>query len=171
MKNRAPIQDKIDLRNFRNELKNSVVKRSRVHFVTSEEEDENQTVEMNPVSEVHPALKESQEDKLDLSGVSQEDLARADEILARLQREAEEDERAKKEEWERKWAEENPDYSEFFNEATNSYSGMYGQGEIDEESRKLAESIMSREGGVRQPMIPASEEALELLTDESRNEE
>lgn len=114
MKNRAPIQDAIDRRNFKQDLASTVIKRSRVRFVMKEEEniDEEEEILERILAENElydePLFEEQDENDayglveepdLDLSGISDDVLSQADEILARLQREAEEDNEARKLEW------------------------------------------------------------------------
>lgn len=153
MKDRAPILDTIDKRNFQNDLKKTVVKRSRVHFMTLEEEAamknaeaEGATGNLEPMEQVTDnndvgnAPIELVDPTLDVSDVDPDVLAQADEIFRRLQREAEEDDIAKKKEWEEKIkAENDPNY----NAATGSYSGTYGQGEVSDEARAQAEEILN----------------------------
>lgn len=119
MKLRAPITDKIDVRNFNDELKHSIVKRSRVRYNTTPQEDEEQL---------------STE-----SAVDAEALAQANEIFERLQREAEADERAKEAEWIAKLSEEDESN---YNASTGSYSGSYGKGDVSEETKDLAANIL-----------------------------
>ena len=115
MKDRAPILDTIDKRNFQNDLKKTVVKRSRVHFMTLEEEAamknaeaEGATGNLEPMEQVPDNNNaggtpiELVDPTLDVSDVDPDVLAQADEIFRRLQREAEEDDLAKKREWEDK---------------------------------------------------------------------
>lgn len=116
MKLRAPITDKIDVRNFNDELKHSIVKRSRVRYITAPEEEE--TVG---------------------DDVDAETLAQANAIYERLQKEAEEDEIAKAEEWTMRLAEEDESN---YNAATGSYSGAYGKGNVSDETKELAANIL-----------------------------
>lgn len=116
MKNRAPIQDAIDLRNFKQDLASTVIKRSRVHFITEDESkvadeeaeilerilaqnelDEEETQEVEEATGGHYGLMD--EPDLDFSNIPEDVLSVADEILARLQREAEEDNEARRVEW------------------------------------------------------------------------
>ena len=150
MKNRAPIQDAIDRRNFKQDLASTVIKRSRVRFVTEEELEAEKLAEMMEEDGVNNFSDDFSEDfsndftddeeeilerilaqndphenisglfdeenawggsdeeqrhglvdepDLDLSGYSEDVLSAADEILARLKREAEEDEEMRKQEW------------------------------------------------------------------------
>ena len=159
MKDRAPIIDTIDMRNFKNDLKKTVVKRSRVHFVTLEEEeamkraaegieegaDNTATGEDVPNSNI-PEGVEIVDPTLDVSGIDPDVLAQADEIFRRLQREAEEDDLAKKREWEEKISAANDTANEKdpnYNATTGSYSGTYGQGEISDEAKAQAEAILN----------------------------
>ena len=113
MKNRAPIQDAIDRRNFKQELASTVIKRSRVRFVMKEDENLDEEEEIlerilaenelyddsfnNEFEDDGYGLVE--EPDLDMSGISEDVMSVADEIFARLQREAEEDNEARKLEW------------------------------------------------------------------------
>lgn len=160
MRNRAPIQDAIDRRNFKQDLASTVIKRSRVRFVTEEDleaeklaesvsdegiseyaddfsddfrdsyaegfsegyaDDEEAILERilaqnKPNENIDSSLDDDDnwgsfegdgaqrhglvdEPDLDLSGYSEDVLSAADEILARLKREAEEDEEMRKQEW------------------------------------------------------------------------
>ena len=160
MRNRAPIQDAIDRRNFKQDLASTVIKRSRVRFVTEEDleaeklaesvsdegiseyaddfsedfrdsyaegfsegyaDDEEAILERilaqnKPYENIDSLLDDNDnwgsfegdgaqrhglvdEPDLDLSGYSEDVLSAADEILARLKREAEEDEEMRKQEW------------------------------------------------------------------------
>lgn len=114
MKNRAPIQDAIDRRNFKQDLASTVIKRSRVRFIMNDEEnlDEEEAIlerilAENDMQEEFTSTEDDWDDgfglvdepDLDLSGISDDVLSQADEILARLQREAEEDNEARKQEW------------------------------------------------------------------------
>lgn len=114
MKNRAPIQDAIDRRNFKQDLASTVIKRSRVRFVMKDEDNLDEEEEIlerilaeNEMQEEFAGTEDDWNDgyglvdepDLDLSGISDDVLSQADEILARLQREAEEDNEARKLEW------------------------------------------------------------------------
>lgn len=114
MKNRAPIQDAIDRRNFKQDLASTVIKRSRVRFIMQEEDNLDEEEEIlerilaeNEMQEEFAGTEDEWDDgyglveepDLDLSGISEDVLSQADEILARLQREAEEDNEARKLEW------------------------------------------------------------------------
>lgn len=117
LKLRAPITDKIDVRNFNDELKHAIVKRSRVRYIAAPEEEET-----------------TGDDEVDA-----EALAQANEIFERLQREAEEDEAAKAAEWTARLAEEDESN---YNATTGSYSGAYGKGNVSDETKALAANIL-----------------------------
>ena len=166
MKDRAPIIDSIDKRDFHNDLKKTVVKRSRVHFVTVEEEEAQRQAEMQasmdnsndlnaPMEENVSNIPEGVEivdPTLDVSGIDPDVLAQADEIFRRLQREAEEDDMAKKREWEEKiMADSNRDPN--YNASTGSYSGTYGQGEVSDETRAQADAILNMKKSELQSII------------------
>ncbi len=136
MKTRAPITDVIDVRNFNDELKRSIVKRSRVRFIMDGDQVENNDV-----------IQEVAEPELDLSSVDPDVLATADEIFQRLQREAEADERAKEAEWIAKIAQENGTEEmdeSLYNKTTGSYSGSYGKGDVSDETKEMAASILGK---------------------------
>ncbi len=116
MKSRAPIQDAIDRRNFKQDLASTVIKRSRVRFITEDDasmtEEEEILERIMAENELYEDDMDNQEEHyglveepdLDLSDVSEDVLSAADEILARLQREAEEDEELRRQEWLKKIA-------------------------------------------------------------------
>ncbi|MCR5346053.1 MAG: hypothetical protein K6E46_08395 [Lachnospiraceae bacterium] len=155
MKDRAPIIDTIDMRNFKSDLKKTVVKRNRVHFVTVEEEEAMRKAAMEETDAHSDNVAATDDDlgrsnipegveivdpTLDVSDIDPDVLAQADEIFRRLQREAEEDELAKKKEWEEKLSgDKDPNY----NASTGSYSGTYGQGEVSDETKAQAEAILN----------------------------
>lgn len=153
MKDRAPIQDSIDVRNFRNELKNSVVKRNRVHFIV-DEKDKSIDEELGMTNDVKTAEAVQEEiagsgTELDLSGIDSAVLAKADEIFKRLQREAAEDEAAKGAEWIAKLTAEQNGVSQeldesLYNASTGSYSGTYGKGEISDATKEQAANILGK---------------------------
>ncbi|MBE5905269.1 MAG: hypothetical protein E7277_00550 [Lachnospiraceae bacterium] len=122
MKLRAPITDKIDVRNFNDELKHAIVKRSRVRYMPTPQEDE-ETMSTE-------------------SGADAEALAQANEIFERLQKEAEEDEKAKEAEWIAKLSQEQGVSDSDYNATTGSYSGAYGKGNVSDETKDLAASIL-----------------------------
>ncbi|SFP96982.1 hypothetical protein SAMN02910358_00328 [Lachnospiraceae bacterium XBB1006] len=122
MKLRAPITDKIDVRNFNDELKHAIVKRSRVRYMPTPQEDEEQSATE--------------------SGEDAEALAQANEIFERLQREAEADEKAKEAEWIAKLSQEQEVNDSDYNATTGSYSGAYGKGNVSEETKDLAANIL-----------------------------
>jgi hypothetical protein len=122
LKLRAPITDKIDVRNFNDELKHAIVKRSRVRYMPTPQEDE-ETMSTE-------------------SGADAEALAQANEIFERLQKEAEEDEKAKEAEWIAKLSQEQGVSDSDYNATTGSYSGAYGKGNVSDETKDLAASIL-----------------------------
>ena len=127
MKPRAPITDIIDVRNFNDELKHSIVKRSCVRYIPNEVVQESQSVKEEVDTEI---------------------LATAHEIYQRLKREAKEDEEAKRIEWESKIAQQKRQEEEIdeslFNKTTGSYSGVYGQGEVSAETKEMAATILGK---------------------------
>ncbi|MCR4956212.1 MAG: hypothetical protein K6A30_05970 [Lachnospiraceae bacterium] len=142
MKSRAPITDYIDVRNFKDDLKNSVVKRSRIRFVPNEEQQK----------EIEAANQEAMEP--DVSNMDPDVLATADEIFQRLQREAEEDNLAKQEEWTEKIAAENAKQDDSaYNATTGSYSGNYGKGAVSDETKDIASSILNRKSNDLEELI------------------
>jgi len=168
MRDRAPIIDTIDQRNFKDDLKKTVVKRSRVHFVTVEEEEAQRRAELgleeNAGENIKDTVGESADSNipegveivdptLDVSGIDPDVLAQADEIFRRLQAEAEADEEAKRKEWEAKIAGANDDRDPNYNETTGSYSGTYGQGEVSDEARAQAEAILNMKSDELQSII------------------
>lgn len=140
MKARAPIQDSIDIRNYRNELKNSIVKRSRVNYIVDEKEilvDE--TTDPTKMQGV-------EENELEFSNVDPEVLSEAEEIYMRLQREAEADKNAKETEWIEKLTRENSTEIDesMYNATTGSYSGAYGKGDISDATKEQAANILGK---------------------------
>ena len=115
MKNRAPIQDAIDRRNFKQDLASTVIKRRRVNFISAEEDEQLKEEEeilerimaQNEICDEEPDfgydempdMIPEEEPELDLSDIPDDVMSHAEEILARLQREAEEDEEARRQEW------------------------------------------------------------------------
>ncbi|MBQ7077664.1 MAG: hypothetical protein IJM91_05990 [Lachnospiraceae bacterium] len=169
MKDRAPIIDTIDRRNFQDDLKHSIVKRSRIHFVT-EEEEERENIETDAMSTDDSALNEEEikaksvanaeaagivleDPTLDVSDVDPDVLAQADEIFRRLQAEAEADNLAKKKEWEEKLSGGNAVRDDAYNATTGSYSGLYGKGDISDETKSQAEAILGKKDDDLQSII------------------
>lgn len=158
MKARAPMLDAIDHRNFKDELKNSIVKRSRVRYFRTAEEaelDKKRQEEAllaaseaeNKAAEMENGAAEAVEHTED-ANLSEEEkmaLAQAEEIFKRLQSEAEADEQALAQEWTERIAAENVDESDY-NATTGSYSGAYGKGYVSEDTKSLADSILSEKG-------------------------
>ncbi|MCR5373893.1 MAG: hypothetical protein K6E39_00800 [Lachnospiraceae bacterium] len=168
MKDRAPIIDTIDKRNFKDDLKKTVVKRSRVHFVTVEEEEAMRRAESSLEDNYAESIDETTGDSasgrasegveildptLDVSDIDPDVLAQADEIFRRLQAEAEADEEAKRKEWEEKIAGANSVKDPDYNESTGSYSGKYGKGDVSDETRAQAEEILKMRNNELQSII------------------
>ena len=172
MKDKAPIVDAIDERNFKDELKRTVIKRSRVHFVTKEEllqiEEEpgtdmllssNDSFYENSMYE-HDDYSGDGMDEIDLSDVDPEALAKADEIFKRLKMEAEEDAKATEEEWTEKiLSDMGKSYSDdAYNPSTCSYSGYYGKGDISDTTLEQASKILSKKNEDMAALIAAEQE-------------
>lgn len=152
MKNRAPIMDQIDVRNYYDEMKSSVIKRSRVHYIADPEEEERLRLEEEREKDAEAEailsgigldekVELQEEFEPDLSDVDPDVLQTADEIYQRLQREAEEDAKAKQDEWVEKLTRDKENEAAY-NKTTGSYSGNYGKGEISQETKDLAANIL-----------------------------
>jgi len=137
MREYTPLVDAIDVRNYHDSMKKSVIKRSRVHFIT--EEDENINVEATGEL-LSDAVND--EPEIDTSNIDPDVLAQADEIFKRLQAEAAADDAAKTAEWTEKIAMENGNLSASdYNATTGSYSGAYGK-DASAEAIDAAASIL-----------------------------
>lgn len=154
MKSRAPIQDSIDIRNYHDELKSRIVKRSRVRYIVDEKDlpmDE-ETLEAqlnNQLAGETQGESTSAEAGVDVSGVEADVLAEADAIFKRLQAEAEADEKAKEAEWIEKLTADNGNSEveideSMYNATTGSYSGAYGKGEISDATKEQAANILGK---------------------------
>ena len=152
MRKRAPIMDQIDVRNYYDEMRSSIIKRSRVHYIADPEEEERRRLEEEKekdaeaeaiLSGVVPFETEETEadTELDLSDVDPDILQTADEIYRRLQREAEEDAKAKQDEWVEKLTRDKENEAAY-NKTTGSYSGHYGKGDISQETKDMAANIL-----------------------------
>lgn len=106
------MKDLIDERDEKEKIQRSIIKRWNVHYVTQEELEEEKA--------------------------KNDSLKQAEEILARLRAEELEDEAKKQAEIEaaRKQSEDN------YNATTNSYSGLYGQSEMDSVTKGQIEQIL-----------------------------
>ncbi|MGN0170574.1 MAG: hypothetical protein ACI39H_07430 [Lachnospiraceae bacterium] len=152
MKEFAPIMDQIDERNYYAEMRSSIIKRSRVHYIADSEEEEeslSQEEQENNMEAENAFFSDAQngnaefaeESALDLSEVDPEVLQKAEEIYRRLQNEAEEDAQSKRDEWIEKLTRDKED-EDAYNKATGSYSGFYGQGEVSQETKDMATNIL-----------------------------
>lgn len=106
------MKDLIDERDEKEKIQRSIIKRWNVHYITQEELEEEKA--------------------------KNDSLKQAEEILARLRAEELEDEAKKQAEIEaaRKQSEDN------YNATTNSYSGLYGQSEMDSVTKGQIEQIL-----------------------------
>ena len=127
--------DLIEIRDRKNSVQSSVIKRWNVHFMTKEEIEAQQQLSM--------AETESTEESLANADAEAEELRRAQEIFERLEREAAADKETELEEQRMAYAIANGELDDsFYNESTGSYSGAYGMKPVDEATQaQLAEII------------------------------
>ncbi len=115
------MKDLIEERDKKEKMKHSIVKWWNVHYMTPDELGEDQSEEESAEPEEDPAINSAQE------------------ILDRLNREAEENEARKREE-----IEEAKLLAEgHFNESTGAYSGLYGTGQVKDEERERINAILA----------------------------
>lgn len=109
------MKDLIDEKNRRDKIKSSIIKRWNVNYIDPE------TLR----------LQEEQKRKLE-----------AQEVLNRLEAEKAADEALKREEIERAYQEAAEKSAQNYNAATNSYSGAYGKGNVDDVTQNQIEMIL-----------------------------
>ena len=126
--------DRIDERDRKDKLARTVVKRWNVRFKPLDDETSDETdgpvmqdVAAQPEPAVQPEPEMSEEEK--------EKIRQAEEIIARLNAEAAEDEAAKQAEIAAAKA--------GYNASTGSFSGAYGQGEMNDLERERVGNIMA----------------------------
>lgn len=133
--------DLIEIRDRKNSVKSSVIKRWNVHFMTKEEIEAQQNLQ-----NMTEATASAEED-LAKAEAEAEELRLAQEIFERLEREAAADKEKELEEQRMAYAMANGELdSSMYNETTGSYSGAYGKGPVDDETKAQLAAIMSNNG-------------------------
>ena len=128
-------KDLIDERDEYIKLHSAVIKWWQIHYLTREER--------NYLLEEERRLQKITEQPEKKS----EDLLRAEEVIARLQREKEEDDEIKQDEINKALAKGDLLNESNYNAATGSYSGAYGQNvTLDKEGLNQVDSILKEKG-------------------------
>ena len=141
------MKDLIKERNERERMQNSIVKWWNVHYMTPEElraaqKDDDGAAALS--AQPQQAGGETQQLQ-----VVEEELQAAEEIIGRLQREAELDEVHKRQEIEQARQETEANY----NPTTGAYSGTYGTGQVDEENDGQIQEILSQKDEALRELI------------------
>ena len=133
--------DLIEIRDRKNSVQSSVIKRWNVHFMTKEEIEAQQNLQNQ-----QEALEDSAED-LAKAEAEAEELRLAQEIFERLEREAAADKEKELEEQRMAYAMANGELdSSLYNETTGSYSGAYGMKPMDDDTKAQLDAIMNNNG-------------------------
>lgn len=147
--------DLIEIRDKKNSVKSSVIKRWNVHFMTAEEI-EAQNNQEALLAEANSAADEEAAKKAEEEA---EELRRAQEIFERLEREAAADKEKELEEQRMAYAMANGDLDDsFYNETTGSYSGAYGMKPMDDDTKAQLDAIMSNNGNDISALFAQAEE-------------
>lgn len=134
------MRDRIDERDRKEKLAKTVVKRWNVQYKAVDEGNHDEAFPVQPTPPAEPEMSEEEREKL----------RAAEEIIARLNAEAAEDEAAKQAEIAAAMA--------GYNATTGAYSGGYGQGAVMNDSeREMVDSIMAEKDNAIQETIHSAE--------------
>ena len=148
--------DLIEIRDRKNSVQSSVIKRWNVHFMTKEEIEAQQKLQNQ-----QDALEDSAED-LAKAEAEAEELRRAQEVFERLEREAAADKEKELEEQRMAYAIANGELdSSLYNETTGSYSGIYGMKPMDDDTKAQLDAIMNNNGHDLNEVFARAEAELE----------
>ena len=135
--------DRIDERDRKEKLAKTVVKRWNVRYKPAEDESEPETLPGSPVPEPEPEMSEEEKERL----------RAAEEIIARLNAEAAEDEAAKQAEIAAAKA--------GYNATTGAYSGGYGMDrDLNDSEREMVGNIMSERDQALMETIQSAEDGM-----------
>ncbi|MEG0805518.1 MAG: hypothetical protein RR364_03805 [Lachnospiraceae bacterium] len=170
----TPLTDPIDRRDFQEKIRKSIIKRYNVNLVVPQEEESSGSIVVEPLGtmvreiKLPPEEQEELEEPIDeqeqkKNQADEEALRKAEEIVARLMEEAQEDNIAKGAEWAEKLLQERPDEEKqkLYNSATGAYSGIYGQGYVDEHARIKADEIIHEREKLMENMFEANRGVME----------
>ncbi len=151
------MKDLIKERNEREKMERSIVKWWNVHYMTPEElraaqQAQKEEPEESAGKDAPP--EQPQADEARQLQEAEEELHAAEEILERLQHEAQEDEDRKRQEIEQAKREAESNY----NPTTGAYSGTYGAGEVNEENDGQIQAILSEKDEALRDLIKKTEE-------------
>jgi hypothetical protein len=146
------MRDLITERDKKEKMQHSIVKWWNVHYTTPEELDQVQEQEQTPVPSAAYVVDHSR--SAPKEEPSAEEMQAAQEIIDRLNREAQDDEKAMQREIEQARQEADANY----NETTGAPSGVYGKDGADEEHQEQIDAILSEKDDALRDLIERTEE-------------